>query len=148
MPTEYSTFLRRAFPGSYLKRFEGEQVQVANPSATPEALVSIIRSCDAVVSHRLHACIVAYSCGIPSIGLATNKKLNAFFDMSDRADYLLAPSETNPSRVADAISQALETPVDDARRQQLMDRVERDLDDLAAQLKAARRTSRPAYALA
>ncbi|WP_375687039.1 polysaccharide pyruvyl transferase family protein [Pseudooceanicola sp. LIPI14-2-Ac024] len=49
-------------------------------ATTPRELALQIAGCRAVIAHRLHACIVAYSYGRPVVGLGWDSKLRAFFD--------------------------------------------------------------------
>lgn len=60
-------------------RAEGHVVLPPAPS-TPTELVAIIASCRAVIAHRLHACIVAYSYRRPIVGLGWDAKLESFFE--------------------------------------------------------------------
>lgn len=55
------------------------QVQVPPIPKTPAELVKIIANCSAVIAHRLHACIVAYSYSRPVVGLGWDAKLESFF---------------------------------------------------------------------
>ena len=54
----------------------------------PTELVSIISRCRAVVAHRLHANIVAYGQGIPSVALDWDKKVESFLRLTDRSRFL------------------------------------------------------------
>lgn len=47
---------------------------------SPEALVERISTYDAIVSCRLHPSIVAYSLGVPALGIVWNSKVNFFYD--------------------------------------------------------------------
>ncbi len=70
----------------------------------PEALVRMIADFDAVVAHRLHANVVAYSLGIPAVGLGWDEKLRAFGEMSGRAEYVTDGDQTsNAGAVADML---------------------------------------------
>lgn len=63
----------------------------------PEDLVMLISACSCIVAHRLHANIVAYSLNIPSVGMNWDKKVESFFQLTDRSQYLfdLAPRPDN-----------------------------------------------------
>ena len=54
----------------------------------PDELVSLISACSCIVAHRLHANIVAYSLNIPSIGMNWDKKVESFFELTQRKRYL------------------------------------------------------------
>lgn len=65
--------IKSIFPNS-------SQVKFAERPIIPADLVRIIRCCEKIVAHRLHACIVATSIGVPVIGLAWDKKLSSYFE--------------------------------------------------------------------
>jgi len=58
---------------------ESGAVLVPAMPKTPTELVQIIGACRAVIAHRLHACIVAYSYKRPIVGLGWDAKLESFF---------------------------------------------------------------------
>lgn len=55
----------------------------------PDQLASMIAGFDAVIAHRLHANIVAFSYGVPHIGLHWDSKMTGFFDGKGRSRYLI-----------------------------------------------------------
>ena len=124
-------YLHRCFPPSVMKDFDEDQIRIAPPSKTPEDLVKTIRECDGIVSHRLHASIIAYAYRIAHVGLSTNNKLDEFFKMVGRQSFLLAQQEAKPEDVAKAISLACETPISENAHVATLGRVERDIDELA-----------------
>lgn len=136
------SFLRRCFPAPALKAFDEGQIRIAEISKTPNDLVSTIRDCDGIVSHRLHANVIAYSYCIPHVGLTTNRKLNEFFATTGREDFLLYPSEVTPDGAAAAIKRACETPISDLAYKAIIKRLEGDLDDLAGALSKIRPRNR------
>lgn len=81
---------------------------------TPAELVKIIASTERVVAHRLHANIVAYSLGVPSIGLNWDKKVASFFAMTERNEMLL-PMTADAQSIASAAISMERTPKNDAR---------------------------------
>ncbi len=54
----------------------------------PDDLVSLISACSCIAAHRLHANIVAYSLNIPSVGMNWDKKVESFFRLTGRTQYL------------------------------------------------------------
>jgi polysaccharide pyruvyl transferase WcaK-like protein len=58
----------------------------------PDDLVALISACSCIAAHRLHANIVAYSLNIPSIGMNWDKKVESFFQLTDRTQYLFGLS--------------------------------------------------------
>lgn len=63
-------------------------VEMAPRPATGAELAQIIAGCHAVVAHRLHACIVAYTLGRPFVGLAWDSKLDGFLQSVGLQDRL------------------------------------------------------------
>ncbi len=130
---EDESYLRRTFSSGYLGKFAENQVTIGARSATPEDLVKTIRNCDVLVSHRLNACVVAYSCQIPHVGLTMNTGLDVFFEMVGREDFILGPNNVRPNDVADAIIRAAETPIDKKIHAAIVDRANHEFDELAAE---------------
>jgi len=60
---------------------------------TPRELAELVGSFDAVIAHRLHACILAYSYRVAHVGLSWDPKLAAFFANVGRSRYLVELSE-------------------------------------------------------
>ena len=58
----------------------------------PDDLVALISACSCIAAHRLHANIVAYSLNIPSIGMNWDKKVESFFELTGRTQYLFGLS--------------------------------------------------------
>jgi len=54
----------------------------------PDDLVELISACSCIAAHRLHANIVAYSLNIPSVGMNWDKKVESFFRLTGRTQYL------------------------------------------------------------
>jgi polysaccharide pyruvyl transferase WcaK-like protein len=77
----YLAALRRRFPS--LARLD------AVVPARPEQLVAVIASCGLVVAHRMHANIIAYALGVPSIGLAWDDKVRSFFAAAGRDELVV-----------------------------------------------------------
>lgn len=50
-------------------------------------LVAHIGGVDAIVAQRLHASIISYALGIPSVGLGWDPKVRAFYKLTGREDY-------------------------------------------------------------
>ncbi|WP_349605760.1 polysaccharide pyruvyl transferase family protein [Cupriavidus sp. DF5525] len=54
---------------------------------SPAELVSIIAGCQSMVGHRMHANIIAFSFGVPSVGIVWDTKVASFFRLSGRGDF-------------------------------------------------------------
>lgn len=67
----------------------------------PGDLAFLVSGCDAVVGHRMHACIAAHSFGVPTVGLRWDVKLDSFFDLAARSAHLLDPAVVAPSELGD-----------------------------------------------
>ena len=82
----------------------GQVLAPAQPQ-TPTQLARIIGGCSAVIAHRLHACIVAYSYQRPVVGLGWDSKLQSFFDLAGMSAFFSsAPDLTGPQIVEMALA--------------------------------------------
>ncbi|WP_249810535.1 polysaccharide pyruvyl transferase family protein [Bradyrhizobium sp. 157] len=66
-----------------------ERLTRAPDCKTPRELAELVGSFDAVIAHRLHACILAYSYRVVHVGLSWDPKLAAFFANVGRSRYLV-----------------------------------------------------------
>lgn len=64
-------------------------VRLVDRPVLPSDLVRTISGFKGVVAHRLHAHIIAYSTGVPSVALAWDSKVNGFMDLSGQSKWLL-----------------------------------------------------------
>lgn len=90
------------------------QVVVAPAPNTPADLACIIRSADAVIAHRMHACIVAYSYAIPVVGLGWDRKLESFLLSVQDPDGFIGSADATAWAVADRVEARLASGVDRA----------------------------------
>lgn len=56
---------------------------------SPAELVSVIAGCRSMVGHRMHANIIAFSFGVPSVGIVWDTKVASFFKLSGRGDFAM-----------------------------------------------------------
>lgn len=64
-----------------------EIISNCHPTPTkPSELYNIISTSNMIVAHRLHANIIAYSLGVPSIGLNWDDKVESFFSTTERME--------------------------------------------------------------
>lgn len=82
----------------------------------PEKLVSKISSYDAIVSCRLHPSIIAFSLGVPSIGIAWNVKVNGFYESIGYGERVVNPEEMTPDSLIRKISDVLDKGVEQDER--------------------------------
>jgi polysaccharide pyruvyl transferase WcaK-like protein len=86
--------------------------------ATPVELARLISGFRGVVSHRLHACILAFAYGIPAIGIGWDRKVQSFYESVGRPDMFMPARDAEADRIAAALQAALErgiAPEDRAR---------------------------------
>lgn len=88
------------------------RIAVAEAAGTPAELVRTIAGCSLIIAHRMHACVVAHSLGIPTIGLRWDRKLDAFFETISRSDYVYTAGSTPAAEVAASAEKALAEGVD------------------------------------
>lgn len=69
-------------------------------------LVNHIAGFDAIVAQRLHASIISYALGIPSVGLGWEPKVRAFYRLSGRVDYFIDDRDARPADISARIVQA------------------------------------------
>lgn len=72
----------------------------------PEDVVRILGSLSVVVAHRLHACIAAYSLGVPHVGLGWDSKVASFFGSVGRETYFAGGRAATPAHVASLVTSA------------------------------------------
>ncbi|RCJ22323.1 hypothetical protein A6770_29930 [Nostoc minutum NIES-26] len=77
-----------------------------------KALVKTISNFRGIVAFRLHACIVAYSLGIPVIGIKWDDKLESFFKESKQENYCFEASSITPAKLVDSIVDTISKGVD------------------------------------
>lgn len=78
---------------------------------TPEKLVQAISSYKAIVSCRLHPSIIAYSLGVPSLGIVWNDKVRHFYESTNQADRLIEPSPEAAFKIAQRLSDERLSPI-------------------------------------
>lgn len=113
------------------------RITVAPEPERPADLVGTIAGCALVIAHRMHACIAAHSFGVPTIGLRWDPKLEAFFAIADRSDYLFTAGEDPVEQVVASAEQALADGIDRDAHTALLAHARGDVATLAAKLRAA-----------
>ena len=76
------------------------QVDIPNQPGKPAELARLIASCKSVIAHRLHACIVAYSYGLPIVGLGWDMKVESFFSSANADRFFVGRSGVGGADVA------------------------------------------------
>lgn len=70
-------------------------IEVIPAPDTPKTLSQTISSFDALISHRLHASIIAHSYGLPTIGLKWDSKLLAYYKMIESEQFCMSMSSVS-----------------------------------------------------
>ncbi|WP_397543202.1 polysaccharide pyruvyl transferase family protein [Roseovarius salis] len=104
----------RAHPDIAAAMFRGE-IRAETPPDTPAGLAAIVARLDAVVAHRLHACILAYAFKRPVVGLGWDRKLESFLHSVGLERFFLPAAEHTHDKVAVLLEEALGTGIDPAR---------------------------------
>lgn len=73
----------------------------------PRQLCEIISGFDGVIAVRMHANIIAWSLGVPSVGLVWNDKLAFWGERSGTPERFLYPRDISPERVSGLLRKAL-----------------------------------------
>lgn len=104
----------------------------------PRQLADHFRRFDALVSHRLHANIIAFSAGIPSVALVWDDKVRAFTALAGREVWTLNAG-ADATETVDLVIASARAGVDEARRRQLKAHA---LSDVEAMLKRLQGSAR------
>jgi polysaccharide pyruvyl transferase WcaK-like protein len=110
---------------------EHEMVTISPTFDRPAQLVDLISRCELVIGHRMHACIAAHSYGIPTIGLAWDVKLNSFFDVVGRSEWVIDPADTPAGTMPQLAAQAAAEGIDAAVLKVLIADCQKDVGRLA-----------------
>ena len=95
-------------------RNKGQIAQSPAPRTGAE-LAAQIAACKAIVAHRLHACIVAYSLCRPFVGLGWDRKLDSFLASVDLPENL-ADATSGADAVIAQLHKAMARGIDPARQ--------------------------------
>lgn len=102
-------------------------VKPAAPLRKPTALAHLIASFDGIIAHRLHAAIVAYSYGIPHVGLGWDTKMQGFFGDVGRSEFLVSDCKPGAYEVAALAKAALTAGIDDEQRRTKLNSTRREI---------------------
>ena len=112
-------------------------VTIAPAFSTPTELVEFLARCDMVIAHRMHACIVAHSFAIPTIGLKWDVKLDSFFTLAGREAFIADCADLDPAELVGLAHRALGEGIDHDRLDQLIAATRADIARLADAITAA-----------
>lgn len=113
------------------------RVLVAPHPETPEELAHTVSSFRAVLSHRLHACIVAYAYRIPAVGLSWDKKVQSFFESVGRQAYLGMSDGLSAADTASLVERSLSDSISQNAHQRVVDEAKEGISRLLAAFKGA-----------
>lgn len=114
----------------------GETVRFVPRCKQPRELAQLIAGCDAIVAHRLHAAIVAYSYRIPAIGLRWDDKLASFFQSVGLTHRALAFNQTTATHIAEHVALAIGEGIDPDAHARVIAEAEAGIDRLIIVLAA------------
>jgi polysaccharide pyruvyl transferase WcaK-like protein len=80
-------------------------------------LVNIIASFQGIVAARLHACITAFSLGVPAIGIVWNEKMTRFGKNIGHPDRFLAMDRITSKALLEQLERTLGDPIDGEQSQ-------------------------------
>jgi polysaccharide pyruvyl transferase WcaK-like protein len=109
-------------------------IEIAPRANRPRELAKRIANCDALIAHRLHAAIVAYSYRVPSIGLRWDDKLLGFFDSIGYSGRTAEFDEATAGRIDTLVRQIMNEGVASERHTQIIQDTEAGIDNLIAKL--------------
>lgn len=116
-------------------------ISTARHPGTPGELVSAIMGMRAIVAHRLHASIVAYSAGVPHVGLGWDDKVRGFFEAVDRGGFFADGSMATPERLAGLVDLSLKTAWDAGSRERITGFARSSIVSMVAELERHRATA-------
>jgi polysaccharide pyruvyl transferase WcaK-like protein len=122
-----------------MARLDGADVTRAPRPLVPADLVATQQRFAAVAAHRLHACILAYRLGLPSVGLGWDRKLESFFAETGRSAFFIPSNAVTPAEIAARVSAACVTRSESARRDKLIGAAQAGVTRLVESLEGTKR---------
>ena len=95
-----------------LTKMNIECVDVVTRPANPVELMSVIANVDVLVAHRMHANILSYSYGVPHVGLRWDDKMEAFFNLIERSQFLLDGRMSKASEITASVVKAFDQKIE------------------------------------
>jgi polysaccharide pyruvyl transferase WcaK-like protein len=132
-------FLRRH--AAAWQSISADRVRLLPAFARPGDLVAALSRASVVIAHRMHACIAAYSCRVPAIGLAWDRKLDSFFALSHRDAFMVDTAACDPSELLSLVERAAREGVEPTRHAELLDAASASVAALATTLHRAARST-------
>ncbi|MFC7397623.1 polysaccharide pyruvyl transferase family protein [Chelatococcus sp. GCM10030263] len=115
----------------------GTHIRIVPRCGTPRELAALLAQFDALIAHRLHASILAYSYRVPHIGLLWDGKLSAYFASVERADYAVPLSAATIPTIVPLLGRARAEGIDAGVHSRVLNDTSDAIDALARALVAA-----------
>lgn len=109
---------------------------------TPSELVQFIAGLDCVLAHRLHACIIAYSFRIPSVGFAWDTKMESFFFQTKRSRFLIDPLQIGPLATCELALESIKQGIEPRHHSDLLSAAREEIQSLATCIVRVNSTQR------
>jgi polysaccharide pyruvyl transferase WcaK-like protein len=100
-------------------------------------MAGFISTLDLVVGHRLHACVAAYSYGVPHIGFTWDIKMRSFFESVGRARFLCEAVVISVPEVVALGEETMRAGIDTAARDAVIADTHGDIAAMLRDLLAA-----------
>jgi|GEM_PF-2888318 len=113
-----------------LERRLGRRLTVRTPQ-TPRQLVELIATYQGIIAARMHACITAYSLGVPFVAIAWLQKIPKFCELVGRPTMHVKLEDATPDRLLALLREAMATDYDAALRTQLTHKIEENIRRMA-----------------
>ncbi|MBT0667179.1 polysaccharide pyruvyl transferase family protein [Novosphingobium profundi] len=104
--------------------------------STPEDIARCCARLDGLVAYRMHAIIAAYSCSVPFLALAWDRKLTSFVESVGCADWHGDQAHMHPEDALARLFKAMEQGIDPKRHAATLDVARRDIEHLRQTITA------------
>jgi polysaccharide pyruvyl transferase WcaK-like protein len=102
---------------------------------TPGELVKILDQSDVVVAHRLHASVIAYSLGIPCVGLGWDNKVESFYRLTNRDESFLQGNDVSVPQLGRLIVEAMDCGIEPQSHWMITEEARRSVAGLVRALR-------------
>lgn len=103
-----------------------ERIRLLPRPTQSNELVELIRPLSCLIGFRLHACVIAYSLGIPCVALAWDDKIRQFMSYTGRDRYFVSDVR-DYSLIVDRVHQSVGEPIDKSLRENIAADIVRSL---------------------
>lgn len=106
------------------------QAGILDRARSPRELVAQVAQFRAVVAHRLHANIIAYSLQIPSVGLVWDQKVSEFGSMIGRQRFFVDIDQLEADVICQRLREAINVGVNESRVAEVKAALFRSAEDI------------------